>query len=162
MKPSVIITLGLLCSSAFATPPEIDQKLPLAAEPYMLAGHRPWVITDTGAGLETFRITRNGHHYLVGVDQSHKISYITLAGDRTFKTPEGVALDSPLSVVTAATKHAPVKVSRWGCYYLPLPSGWNAAFVGSPQGPRPAGAPPAKVNFLFKSRTAKRCGLTMR
>jgi hypothetical protein len=153
MKASVIIILALLCSSAFAKPPAIGEKLPPGAESYTIL---PWVITDTGAALKAFRIARDGHHYIVGVDLTHTIGYITLAGDRTFKTPEGVALGSPLTVVTAATKHAPVKVSRWAFYYFPLPSGWNAAFVGSPKRPKLAGLPPAEVNFLFKSRTAKR------
>ena len=156
MKPFVTIMLALLCSSAFAKPPAIGEKLPAGAELFTIAGHRAPVITDTGATLEAFRIKRDGAHYIVGVDQSYTIGYITLDGDRTSKTPEGIALGSALSVVTTATKHAPIKVSGWA-YYFPLPSGWNAAFIGSPQDPTPAGLPRnAKADFLFKSRTAKR------
>ncbi len=156
MKPLVIIMIALQCSSALAKPPAIGDKLPPATERYTIGGNRPWVITDTGASLKTFRITRDGHHYLVGVDQNNTIGYITLEADRTFKTPEGIALGSPLSVVTAVTRHAAIKSAHLACYYFPLPSGWNAAFVGSPEFSKMPGVRPAKVNFLFQSRTAKR------
>jgi hypothetical protein len=156
MKLFVVLALLLFCGTAFAKPPTLGEKLPADAQLFTIQGHRAPVVTDTGQTLDAYRITRDSVHYIAGIDQGRAIAYITLDADRSFKTSEGISLGSPLRAVMAATKHAPTKVSGWA-YYFPLPSGWNAAFIGSPQDPTPSELPrTSKVDFLFKSRSIKR------
>ena len=156
MKVFAVLALLLFCSTAFSKPPTLGEKLDANAQLFTIQGHHAPVVTDTGQTFEAYRITRDGVQYIVGVDESRAIAYVTLDADRSFRTSEGISLGSSVRAVMAATKRGPIKVSGWA-YYFPLPSGWNAAFIGSPQDPTPSELPrTAKVDFLFKSRSVKR------
>jgi hypothetical protein len=152
---SAIVAFLSICSPGLAKSPSLGDALPNGAQEVTYQSGRAHVLTESGQTLDSYRILRDGIHYIVGVDQKRKIAYITGGEEGSFKTPEGISTDSPLSSVLAVTKSRPIKVPGWG-YYVSLPSGWNAAFVNSPEEPTPPRlSPAAKVGFLFKSASVK-------
>lgn len=152
---AAIVAFLLICRPGFAKSPSLGERLPSGAEEVTYQSRRAHVLTESGQTLDSYRILRDGINYIVGVDEKHKIAYITAGEEGAFKTREGISADSPLSSVLAVSKTRPIKVCGWG-YYVSLPSGWNAAFVNSPEDPTPARlSSAAKVGFLFKSASVK-------
>lgn len=109
-------------------------------------------MTDSAEMLPSYRLSIGTISYTICID-AHGIDYIS--PDGPFKTPDGVAVGCTLAQVTEIAKATPIKRLGWA-YYVPLPSGWNAAFAASRDDPTTDPLPKdARVCFLFKSNWAK-------
>ena len=155
MKALVVLLLlaASLCISA--EEPKIGSPLPPEAEEAKCNGNGMLVLADSAQLYPAFIVIDNNTQYTIGIDERSFIAYITPTEPTTFKSPEGIFVGSTLPTVQAIAKQPPIKRLGWG-YFLPLPSGWNAAFIVGTGNPTPDKLPAdAKVSFLFKSEWAK-------
>jgi len=90
-------------------------------------------MTDSAQTRPSFRIVRDGVPFIVCVDHQ-KIVFIRPEDTKSFKTPEGVAVGDNFMGVLSRFFHPLVMRPGWA-YFIPLPSGWNVAFVASPKDP---------------------------
>lgn len=79
-----------------------------------------------------------------------KILYIETC-DEKFETPEGFSMNSTFKGILKAMDYKLLKKPNW-CFFIPLPSGWNAAFV---YGENPTFEIPdddTKVEYFFREK----------
>ncbi len=138
-----------------AKPPALGDQLPDNGLEFLMdKGRRIDVLTDSGQTYPGYRIFGDDV-YQVAVNGKGTIIYISPDDPAIFKTPEGIKVGATLNKVLAIAKTPPRERMGWA-YYIPLSSGWNAAFVVNPQNPTSGKLPEdSHVSFLFKSDWAR-------
>jgi hypothetical protein len=86
--------------------------------------------------------------FTVAVAPDGSVKYISTA-DRSFTTPEGIHVGSPIVQVRSVGASDPLPEAGWG-FYARLPSGWYAGFVNGESLSEPPLPSDAVVRWLFK------------
>ena len=110
------------------------------------------LLTSPAQTRPQYSVTRNGVRFSICPNESQRIVHISTS-DPAFNTAEGIHVGTPLNEVRGVAHTTEIAWSGWA-YVLPLPSGWNAAFV---EGPTMTDAPlkeDSPVVFLFKGNSA--------
>jgi len=97
--------------------------------PQTFAANPGLYLTMTAGGnfSEAFDFMVNRVSYTLAVDGAGAVTYISTA-DKGFTSPEGATVGDTYQTVKKLGTSALVCERGWA-FYLPLPSGWNAAFV---------------------------------
>ena len=106
------------------------------------------VMTSASSFNYSYNITVDNIDFFMAVDKDNKIIYIGTT-DKNFITSEGINIGSTLQDVMNVSEKSMIKETGWA-YYVPLPSGWNAAFT---EGEEMTGEEPSEksnVKWLFK------------
>src|ERR1700677_2412847 len=139
--------IALLALSVYTNLPQLGDPLPKEAKAEKIDGIQSSLMVDSGEILPAYDLLVGDVSYTICGD-THGITFISPRGQ--FKTSEGIVVGSTLTQVIAIAKTSPIKRMGWA-YYLPLPSGWNAAFIASGDDPTIERLPGnTHVSLLFK------------
>lgn len=84
-------------------------------------------MTASGAITNIYKLKIKNIDYYISLNKDNKIKYIETK-DINFKTSEGFKVGTTLGEIQASHKSDILEEKGWA-YYVPLKSGWNAAFV---------------------------------
>jgi hypothetical protein len=147
MRRSVLLAIpfviGAITAGDESRLPELEASFPPDSTP---TGR--YVVTAPDQTRREYSVTRDGVLFTVCPAEDGTIVFVSTT-DVAFETPEGVRIGTPLTQVRAGAGRFELAWPGWA-YVIPLPSGWNAAFVNGPsitEGPLREDSP---VVFLFK------------
>lgn len=83
------------------------------------------LLTSHSNFAPTYEITIDGIMYTIAINEQKKIIYIDTI-DPNFKTEEGFCMKTTFKEIFATTNQ--IKKEPGWAFYIPLKSGWNAAF----------------------------------
>ncbi|MCK5055532.1 MAG: hypothetical protein KAT34_02685 [Candidatus Aminicenantes bacterium] len=90
-------------------------------------GNNTYVLTSPSSASLIYKFKFAGIKYKYGVNEKGIIDYISTV-DPDFKTEEGFSISSTFSEITKKVGKKLRKERGWA-YFIPLKSGWNAAFA---------------------------------
>ncbi len=106
-----------------------------------------YVLSSKLGLVPEYKIVIDKITYKIGVDDE-RIVYISTK-DKRFKTKENISLGMTLKAVEKLLqKKAELRIGY--AWYIPLASGWNAAFIIPDYNSREPISPTSKVAFFFK------------
>lgn len=105
-------------------------------------------MTSSGSFTKLHKIKSDNIEYKIAVDTNNKIVYIETK-DNNFKTDEGIKIGTSLENVLELTSFNMLEEKGWA-FYLPLNSGWNAAFVVGESMTNKKPDNDSKVKWFFK------------
>ena len=86
-----------------------------------------WILISSSQFSKAYLVIYDEIYYTIAVNDINKVSFISTE-DELFISPESLKIGGSFADVKALTKNKVIKETGWA-YYIPLESGWNAAFV---------------------------------
>lgn len=140
---AAVATLQSLAMSQTHRLPDVGDPLPASVTP-----RDELMMTRSGTWARSYLFVESGITYTLAIDQDNSVSCVSVS-DSAFLTSEGIHVGMrALDILSDTTRHVLTELG-WA-YYIPLTSGWNAAFTQGPTMTEGDLLPSARVAWLFK------------